>query len=96
MKAGRPLPRRAVAPSTRNRITLPSLVVAKLAVYETMRARLVEIEACHGARVAGELGVPAAGSAPELASGNHRRSAARMKTELPIDLPKRSPRRRAA
>ena len=39
MKAGRPLPRPSAPGSGRDRAVLPSLVTAKLAVYETMRKR---------------------------------------------------------
>jgi antitoxin HicB len=39
MKAGRPLPRKGAGHSGRDRAVLPSLVTAKLAVYEEMRAR---------------------------------------------------------
>lgn len=39
IKDGRPLPRDAGGPDGANRVVLPSIVTAKLAVYETMRAR---------------------------------------------------------
>jgi predicted RNase H-like HicB family nuclease len=39
MKAGKPLPRRGAGHAGPDRAVLPSLVTAKLAVYETMRAR---------------------------------------------------------
>src|SRR5712692_6862034 len=39
MKAGRPVPRPSSPDSESNRAVLPSLVTAKLAVYETMRTR---------------------------------------------------------
>jgi predicted RNase H-like HicB family nuclease len=39
MKAGKPLPRHGAGHTGRDRAVLPSLVTAKLAVYETMRAR---------------------------------------------------------
>src|ERR1700683_4017886 len=39
MKAGRPLPRSGAGHSGADRAVLPSLVTAKLAVYETMRSR---------------------------------------------------------
>jgi predicted RNase H-like HicB family nuclease len=38
MKAGKPLPRQGTGHFGRDRAVLPSLVTAKLAVYETMRA----------------------------------------------------------
>ena len=52
MKAGRPVPRPSRPDPTHNRAVLPSLVTAKLAVYETMRT--------HGwskVKLAEELGV---------------------------------------
>ena len=39
MKAGKPFPRHGAGHSGNDRAILPSLVTAKLAVYETMRAR---------------------------------------------------------
>ncbi len=39
MRAGRPLPREGAALAGPDRVALPSLVTAKLAVYETMRGR---------------------------------------------------------
>src|SRR5439155_5485511 len=39
MKAGKSLPRQAAGHGGRDRAVLPSLVTAKLAVYETMRNR---------------------------------------------------------
>ena len=39
MKAGKPLPRAGAGHSGPDRAVLPSLVTAKLAVYETMRSR---------------------------------------------------------
>jgi antitoxin HicB len=39
MKAGKPLPREGAGRSGPDRAVLPSLVTAKLAVYETMRGR---------------------------------------------------------
>ncbi|HYU11648.1 MAG TPA: type II toxin-antitoxin system HicB family antitoxin [Stellaceae bacterium] len=39
VKAGRPIPRPSSASRRNHRVTLPSLATAKLAVYETMRAR---------------------------------------------------------
>ena len=39
MKAGRPLPREGATHAGPDRAALPSLVTAKLAVYETMRSR---------------------------------------------------------
>ena len=74
MKAGRKLPRNGAGHSGRDRAVLPSLVTAKLAVYETMRARLVEAQAGKAARHAGERGAAPARSAPQLAHVDHRRS----------------------
>jgi antitoxin HicB len=53
VKAGRPIPRPSAPSSGRNRAVLPSLVTAKLAVYETMRKR-----GWSKTRLAKELGVP--------------------------------------
>src|SRR5216683_3541204 len=53
MKAGKPLPRRGAGHSGPDRAVLPSLVTAKLAVYETMRAR-----GWSKVRLAKELGMP--------------------------------------
>jgi antitoxin HicB len=39
VKAGQPIPRPSSASGNDHRVTLPSLATAKLAVYETMRAR---------------------------------------------------------
>ena len=97
MKAGRPLPRRTAPPSTRNRVALPSLAVAKLAVYETMRAR-----GWSKSKLATALGLPE-NSVRRLLDLRHNShlaiiddALAKMKTELPIDLPKVSSRRTAA
>ena len=72
MKAGRPLPRGGAAHTGRDRAVLPSLVTAKLAVYETMRARLVEAQAREAARHAREHGAPAARPTSQLAYVDHR------------------------
>lgn len=53
MKDGRPLPRHGAAHSGPNRAVLPSLVTAKLAVYETMRSR-----GWSKAKLARALGMP--------------------------------------
>jgi antitoxin HicB len=53
MKAGRPIPRPSAPSPGRDRAVLPSLVTAKLAVYETMRKR-----GWSKTRLAKELGVP--------------------------------------
>jgi antitoxin HicB len=75
MKAGKPLPRRGAGHSGPHRAVLPSLVTAKLAVYETMRAR-----GWSKLRLAKELGMPENSmrrprSAPQFANVDHRRSA---------------------
>src|SRR5205085_7202424 len=53
MKAGRPLPRQGAGHSGPDRAILPSLVTAKLAVYEIMRAR-----GWSKLKLAKELGMP--------------------------------------
>jgi antitoxin HicB len=72
-----------------DRVVLPSLVTAKLAVYETMRAR-----DWSKLRLAKELGVPE-NSVRRLLNLRHQsqmgmidQALAKMGTELPIDLPK--------
>ena len=97
MKAGRPLPRQGAAHSRPNRAVLPSLVTAKLAVYETMRAR-----GWSKLKLAKQLGMPE-NSMRRLLDLRHRsqmwiidEALAKMKAELPIDLPKARARRKAA
>lgn len=97
MKADRPLPRQRAASGGRNRAVLPSLVTAKLAVYETLRQ--------HGwskLRLAKELGMPE-NSVRRLLNLRHSshmwiidEALAKMNAELPIDLPKARPRKKAA
>ncbi|MGA2088751.1 MAG: type II toxin-antitoxin system HicB family antitoxin [Stellaceae bacterium] len=97
MKAGKPLPRHGAGHTGRNRAVLPSLVTAKLAVYETMRR--------HGwskLRLAKELGMPE-NSVRRLLNLRHSshmwivdEALAKMNAELSIDLPKAKPRRKAA
>jgi len=91
MKAGRPLPlpRRGAAHLEPDRAVLPSLVTAKLAVYETMRS--------HGwskAKLAKALGTPE-NSVRRLLDLRHNshlwlidEALAKMNAELPVDLPK--------
>jgi antitoxin HicB len=88
MKAGRPLPRTGTGRSGPDRAVLPSLVTAKLAVYETMRA--------HGwskVRLAKELGMSenTVRRLLDLRHSSHMwiidEALAKMKTELAIDLP---------
>jgi antitoxin HicB len=97
MKEGRPLPRAGTGYSGPDRAALPSLVTAKLAVYETMRA--------HGwskVKLAKELGM-SENSVRRLLDLRHNshmwiidEALAKMKTELSIDLPKARSRRKAA
>jgi antitoxin HicB len=97
MKAGRPVPRPSAPAPGFGRAVLPSLVTAKLAVYETMRT--------HGwskVKLAKELGV-AENSVRRLLDlrhsshiGNVDAALAKMNAELSIDLPRERPRGRAA
>ena len=97
MKAGKPLPRQSAAHSGRDRAVLPSLVTAKLAVYETMRAR-----GWSKLKLAKQLGMQenAIRRLLDLRHSSHMwiidAALAKMNTELAIDLPKPRPRRRAA
>ena len=97
MKAGKPLPREGVGHSGPNRAVLPSLVTAKLAVYETMRVR-----GWSKVKLAKELGVPE-NSVRRLLNLNHSsqmwiidEALAKMNAELSIDLPKQRPSGKAA
>ena len=97
MKAGKPLPREGAGHSGSNRAVLPSLVTAKLAVYETMRAR-----GWSKVKLARELGVPE-NSVRRLLDLNHSsqmwiidEALAKMNAELSIDLPKKRPSGKAA
>ncbi len=97
MKAGKPLPREGAGHSGPNRAVLPSLVTAKLAVYETMRAR-----GWSKVKLAKELGVPE-NSVRRLLDLNHSsqmwiidEALAKMNAELSIDLPKKGPSGKAA
>ena len=97
IKAGRPLPRAGAGQAGRDRAVLPSLVTAKLAVYETMRT--------HGwskLRLAKELGMPE-NSVRRLLDLRHRsqmwiidEALAKMNAELSVDLPKLRSRGKAA
>ena len=97
MKSGRPLPRGRARHSGTDRAILPSLVTAKLAVYETMRG--------HGwskVRLAKELGMPE-NSVRRLFDLRHASqmriidaALAKMNAELPIDLPELRPTGKAA
>jgi antitoxin HicB len=97
MKAGRPIPRPSAPSSGRDRAVLPSLVTAKLAVYETMRNR-----GWSKTRLAKELGVPE-NSVRRLLDLRHSSqmgivdaALAKMNAELPISLPSARTRGRAA
>ena len=97
MKAGRPLPRGGAAHSGSDRAVLPSLVTAKLAVYETMRAR-----GWSKLKLAKELGM-SENSVRRLLDLHHSsqmwiidEALAKMNSELHIDLPKVRVRGKAA
>jgi len=97
MKAGRPLPRLGAGHSGVDRVVLPSLVTAKLAVYETMRER-----GWSRLKLAKELGMPE-NSVRRLLDLRHSsqmwiidEAMAKMNAELAIDLPKTRTRGRAA
>jgi len=97
MKAGKPLPRQGASYSGTQRAILPSLVTAKLAVYETMRER-----GWSKLRLAKELSVPenSVRRLLDLRHSSHMwvidEALAKMKAELAIDLPKARARRNAA
>jgi antitoxin HicB len=89
MKASRPLPRVGAGHSGSDRAVLPSLVTAKLAVYETMRARRWS-----KVKLAKELGM-SENSVRRLLDLHHSShmwiiddALAKMDTELSIDLPR--------
>jgi antitoxin HicB len=93
VKAGRPIPH---PPFKGRRVVLPSLVTAKLAVYENMRN--------HGwtrSRLANELGMPenSVRRLLDLRHSSHMwvidEALAKMNAELPIDLPRIPSRRKA-
>ena len=88
MKAGKPIPRPSAPGPGRDRAVLPSLVTAKLAVYETMRKR-----GWSKTRLAKELSVPE-NSVRRLLDLRHNShmwiidaALDKMNAELPIDLP---------
>jgi antitoxin HicB len=97
MKAGKPLPRRGAGHSGPNRAVLPSLVTAKLAVYETIRTR-----GWSKLRLAQELGMPenSVRRLLDLRHSSHMwvidEALGTMNSELAIDLPKPSSRKSAA
>jgi antitoxin HicB len=89
LKAGRPLPRAGAGHSGPDRAVLPSLVTAKLAIYETMRVR-----GWSKVKLANELGM-SENSVRRLLDLHHSsqmwvidEALAKMNAELPIDLPK--------
>ncbi len=94
MKAGKPIPR---PPLKGERVILPSLVTAKLAVYEGMRTRRWS-----KVKLADQLGMPE-NSVRRLLDLRHSsqmwvidEALQKMNAELVIDLPKVQPRRSAA
>lgn len=97
MKAGKPLPRHGAGHSGPDRAVLPSLVTAKLAVYETMRAR-----GWSKLKLAKELGMPenSVRRLLDLRRRSHMwiidEALAKMNAELAIALPKARARRKAA
>ena len=97
MKAGKLLPRQGAAHSGRDRAVLPSLVTAKLAVYETMRGR-----GWSKLKLAKQLGMPenSVRRLLDLRHSSHMRiideALAKMNAELLIDLPKARARGKAA
>jgi antitoxin HicB len=97
MKAGKPLPRQGAGHAGPDRAVLPSLVTAKLAVYETMRTR-----GWSKLRLAKELGMPenSVRRLLDLRHSSHMwiidEALAKMKSELSIDLPKARSQKRVA
>jgi antitoxin HicB len=91
MKAGRRMPREGAGRTAPDRVALPSLVTAKLAVYETMRAR-----GWSKIKLAEQLGIPenSVRRLLDLHHGSQMRlideALAKMNAELRIDLPKSS------
>jgi len=97
MKAGRPLPGAGAGHTGSDRAVLRSLVTAKLAVYETMRAR-----GWSKVKLAKELGM-SENSVRRLLDLHHSsqmwiidEALAKMNAELSIDLPKLRPAGKAA
>ncbi|MDE2230335.1 MAG: type II toxin-antitoxin system HicB family antitoxin [Alphaproteobacteria bacterium] len=97
MKVGKDLPRHGASHTGRDRAVLPSLVTAKLAVYVKMQER-----GWSKLRLAKELGMPE-NSVRRLLDLRHNshlwiidEALKTMNAELPIDLPKARPRRKAA
>ena len=74
MKAGRPLPRSGASHGGADRVVLPSLVTAKLAVYETMRRRgWSKLKLAEHVGHARELRPPSPRSASSLPDVDYRR-----------------------
>jgi antitoxin HicB len=97
MKAGKPIPREGTGISGPDRAVLPSLVTAKLAVYEEMRKH-----DWSKVKLAKELGM-SENSVRRLLDLHHSshmwiidEALAKMNTELSVDLPKVRPSGRAA
>ncbi len=97
MKAGRAIPREGAEHYGPDRAVLPSLVTAKLAVYERMRDR-----GWSKVKLAEELGMPE-NSVRRLLDLRHNshmwiidEALAKMQAELAIDLPKARPGGKAA
>jgi antitoxin HicB len=97
MKAGKALPRQGAGHSGADRAVLPSLVTAKLAVYETLRAR-----GWSKLRLSKELGMPenSVRRLLDLRHSSHMwiidEALSKMNSELAIDLPKPRHRKSAA
>jgi len=97
MKAGEPLPREGAGHAGPERAVLPSLVTAKLAVYETMRVR-----GWSKVKLAKQLGMRE-NSVRRLLDLHHSshmwvidEALAKMNAELTIELPKARTRGKAA
>lgn len=97
IKAGRPIPRDSDVQAGAEKVALPSLVTAKLTVFETMRAR-----GWTRVKLAQTLGVPE-NSVRRLLDLRHSShlwaidaALAKMNAELAIDLPVSPEGRRAA
>jgi antitoxin HicB len=97
MKAGRPLPRDGAGHAGEDRAVLPSLVTAKLAVYETMRK-----QGWSKLKLAKQLGMPenSVRRLLDLRHSSHMwvidEALTKMNAELSIDLPKARRRRHVA
>jgi antitoxin HicB len=92
IKARRPLPREGAAHAGVNRAVLPSLITAKLAVYETMR-----LKGWSNVKLARELGM-SENAIRRLLNLQHRshlwiidEALAKMNADLDVDLPQVQP-----